>query len=82
MLADLGLVRLAVHAAYFKGSPTIEIEDFDRIHEGMEVATCGFPLGSVLQERMGTVTSSFTRGIVSTVIPAQEPRAPKSRRSN
>lgn len=68
--ADLGLVRLAVHAAYVKGYPTVEIEDFDRIHEGMEVATCGFPLGSVLQERMGTVTSSFTRGIVSSIIPA------------
>ena len=67
---DLGLLRVAVHAAFRTGYPTVEIEDFDRIYEGKDVATCGFPLGSVLQQRMGTVTSSFSRGILSAIIPA------------
>jgi hypothetical protein len=29
------------------------------------------PLGSVLQEQLGTITSSFTKGMISSIIPAQ-----------
>ncbi len=36
----------------------------------MEIATCGFPLGNRLGDQIGTLTSSFTRGIVSSIIPA------------
>jgi S1-C subfamily serine protease len=36
----------------------------------MEVGTCGFPLGNLLQEQLGTVTSSFTKGIISSIISA------------
>ena len=37
----------------------------------MEIATCGFPLGDVLQDQLGTITSSFTKGMISSIIPAQ-----------
>ena len=36
----------------------------------MDVATCGFPLGNHLFEQLGTVTSSYTRGILSSIVPA------------
>ena len=67
---DVGLLRLGVHDAFPRGYPTVELEDFDNIHEGMDVATCGFPLGNWLFNQLGTVTSSFSRGIVSSIIPA------------
>jgi S1-C subfamily serine protease len=66
---DLGILRLAPHHEFPNGFPTVEIEDFDDIHEGMEIATCGFPLGDDLLVQLGTVTSSFTRGIISSIIP-------------
>lgn len=66
---DLGLLRLHPHAYFEQGYPTVPIEDFDEIHEGMEIATCGFPLGNKLFEQLGTVTSSFSRGIISSIIP-------------
>lgn len=68
--SDLGLVRVVVHAAAKKGYPVLEIEDFGEIHEGMELGTCGFPLGNFMQEQIGTVTSSFTRGSLSSIIPS------------
>lgn len=43
---------------------------FAGLHEMMEIGTCGFPLGNVLQEQIGTVTSSFAKGMVSSIIPA------------
>lgn len=66
---DLGLLRLHPHAGYPGGYPTVETENFENIHEGMEIATCGFPLGNLLFKQLGTVTSSFSRGIVSSIIP-------------
>ena len=68
--ADVGLIRVAQHAAFKEGYPYLELEDFAQIYEGMEVATCGFPLGNYLQAQLGTVTSSFTRGILSSIAPA------------
>ena len=35
----------------------------------MEIATCGFPLGTGLFEKFGTIASSFSRGIISSIIP-------------
>ena len=67
---DLGMLRLHAHAGFPQGYPTVEIEEFENVHEGMEAATCGFPLGNLLFKHLGTVTSSFSRGIVSSVIPA------------
>lgn len=70
MDSDLGLVRIAVHKAAGKGYPILDIEDFDEIHEGMELGTCGFPLGNFMQKQTGAVTSSFTRGSLSSIIPS------------
>jgi S1-C subfamily serine protease len=67
---DIGLLRLHPHAAYPQGYPIIDLEDIEEIHEGMEIATCGFPMGNMLFNQLGTVTSSFSRGIISSIIPA------------
>ena len=71
---DLGLIRLQPHNIFPKDYPTVQFEDFNKLHEGMEISTCGFPLGSFLQKSLGTVTSSFTRGIISSMIPALSTR--------
>lgn len=72
---DLGMFRVSPHAAFPNGYPTVEIEDYDQVKEGMETAVCGFPLGEHLYDQIGTITSSFTRGIVSSIIPS--PGVPK-----
>ncbi len=66
---DLGLLRLNPHSGFPEGYPTVDFEDFEHIHEGMEIGICGFPLGNLLFKQLGTVTSSFSRGIVSSIIP-------------
>lgn len=67
---DLGMVRVHPHNAFPNGFPSLEIESYDQVQEGMEIATCGFPLGNFLGEQIGTLTSSFTKGIVSSIIPS------------
>jgi S1-C subfamily serine protease len=67
---DLGGLRLLPHTAFVSGYPTVGFEDFENIHEGLEIATCGFPMGNLLFQQLGTVSSSFTRGILSSIIPA------------
>ena len=67
---DLAGIRVVPHAAFPTGFPFIEIEDSQNVCEGDEIATCGFPLGNYLNEQIGTATSSFTTGIVSSIIPA------------
>jgi hypothetical protein len=67
---DLALLRLSKHKAFRDGYPTLPIAEYSDLYEGMEIGLCGFPLGSVLQERIGTVTSSYSKGILSSVIPA------------
>lgn len=67
---DVGLVRLADHGAFSDGYPFLEVEDYAHVYEGMDVATCGFPLGNELHDQLGTKTSSFTRGILSSIAPA------------
>jgi S1-C subfamily serine protease len=68
---DLCAMRLSEHPAYPDGYPTLPIGEYGELHEGMEIATCGFPLGEVMQDQFGTVTSSFTKGMISSIIPAQ-----------
>jgi S1-C subfamily serine protease len=68
---DLAAMRLGPHPAYPNGYPTLPIADYGDVHEMMEVATCGFPLGELLHDQLGTVTSSFTKGMISSIIPAQ-----------
>jgi hypothetical protein len=67
---DLAVVRVPPHSRFANGYPAIEIEDYESIHEGDEIGTCGFPLGNYLYNQLGTVTSSFTKGIISSIIPA------------
>jgi hypothetical protein len=68
---DLAALKLHTHPAFPQGYPTLSIADYSELHEMMEVATCGFPLGEALHDQIGTVTSSFTRGMISSIIPAQ-----------
>jgi len=72
---DLAALKLHSHRAFAKGFPSLPIADYENIHEMMEIGTCGFPLGNVLQDQIGTVTSSFTRGMISSIIPA--PQVPR-----
>jgi S1-C subfamily serine protease len=67
---DLAMLRLFPHGAFPSGYPALEIEDYEVVAEGDEVGTCGFPLGNYLYEQLGTVTSSFTTGILSSIIPS------------
>jgi S1-C subfamily serine protease len=67
---DLAAFKLAKHGAFRNGYPVLSIAKYESIHEMMEVATCGFPLGENLEEQIGTITSSFTRGMISSIIPA------------
>jgi len=68
---DLAVLKLSTHPAFPEGYPTLQVADYSELHEMMDVATCGFPLGAVLQEQLGTITSSFTKGTISSIIPAQ-----------
>ncbi|MBW8014789.1 MAG: trypsin-like peptidase domain-containing protein [Planctomycetes bacterium] len=72
---DVALIRVSPHAAFPRGFPFLEIEDYGNICEGDEIATCGFPLGNYLHDQIGTATSSFTKGIISSIIPG--PDVPK-----
>ena len=68
--ADMAVMRLGRHNAFPRGYPKVKLEDFDEVHEGMEIARCGFPLGNLLFETLGTVTGSFSRGILSSIVPS------------
>jgi S1-C subfamily serine protease len=67
---DLGAIRIGPHRAFSAGYPYLEIEDFTEMYEGMELGTCGFPMGNALHDQLGTASSSFTRGILSSIAPA------------
>lgn len=67
---DIAIMQIQTHATFSNGYPFLEIEEYDAIAEGDEIGTCGFPLGNYLQEQLGTVTSSFTTGIISSIIPS------------
>jgi S1-C subfamily serine protease len=69
--ADLGMIKLSPHVAFPEDFPTLDIEEYCDLWEGMEVGVCGFPLGSFLRDQLGTITSSLTRGHLSSVIPYQ-----------
>lgn len=68
---DLAALKLGPHPAYPDGYPTLPIADYRDLHEMIEVATCGYPLGENLQDQLGTFTSSFTKGMISSIMPAQ-----------
>src|SRR6266566_8510870 len=66
---DLGLVRAAPHERFGGGFPFVEIADYSDLYEGLEIGTYGFPLGTFLYDQIGTLTSSLTRGTLSSIIP-------------
>jgi len=67
---DIAVLKIHLHTACREGYPTIEVEDYGNIREGDEVAICGFPLGNFLYNQLGTVSSSFCKGIISSIIPS------------
>ena len=67
---DLGAIRLQPHAVFAKGYPFLDLAEFTLPYEGLEVGTCGFPMGNDLHLQFKTFSSSFTRGIVSSIAPA------------
>lgn len=67
---DLAIMQIQTHKAFNKGYPFLEIEEYEAIAEGDEIGTCGFPLGNYLHEQLGTVTGSFTTGVISSIIPS------------
>jgi hypothetical protein len=67
---DLALLRLLPHTAFPNGYPALRVEDARKVGEGDEVATCGFPLGNFLHQQLQSVTSSFTTGVISSIIPS------------
>jgi hypothetical protein len=69
---DLALVRAVSHVAFPNGYPTLAIQPYEELCEGDEIATCGYPLGNFLFEQIGTITPSFTRGSISSIVPAQD----------
>lgn len=69
---DLALVRAVPHSAFATGYPTLEIQPYEQLSEGDEIGTCGYPLGNFLFEQIGTITPSFTRGSISSIVPAQD----------
>lgn len=69
---DIGMVRLHPHSAFPNGFPYVPIAAYSNVHEGMEVGTCGFPFGNFLYSKVGTVSSSFSKGILSSVIPVAD----------
>jgi S1-C subfamily serine protease len=66
---DVTLFKLPKHGAFPNGYPTIEIADYSELHELQEIAVCGFPLGDNRFDQLGTITSSFTTGRISSIIP-------------
>ena len=66
---DIALLRVLKHESFKNGYPFLEIADYESIKEGQEIAICGFPLGTFLKQQLGTMTSSFSRGAVSSIIP-------------
>ncbi len=71
---DVAAVRVKQHVAYVAGFPSLQIEDLQDVYEGERVGTCGFPLGNYLHKQLGTATSSFSEGIISSIIPAPNVR--------
>jgi S1-C subfamily serine protease len=67
---DIAIFKLHKHPAFPNGFPKLEVAEYADLHEMMEVATCGYPFGDFLWNQVGSVTSSFTKGTLSAILPA------------
>jgi hypothetical protein len=68
---DIAVFKLRDHPEFPHGFPALEIADYAEPHEMLPVATCGYPFGDFLWNQVGSVTSSFTTGMMSAILPAQ-----------
>jgi len=68
---DVVTMKLRQHPAFPGGFPVLELAEYADLHEMMDVATCGYPFGDFLWNQVGSVTSSFTKGTMSAILPAQ-----------
>lgn len=68
---DIAVFKLRDHPEFPQEFPSLEIADYADLHEMMPVATCGYPFGDFLWKQGGSVTSSFTAGMMSAILPAQ-----------
>jgi S1-C subfamily serine protease len=68
---DIAIFKIHKHGAFPNGFPTLDIAEYADLHEMIEVATCGYPFGDFLWNQVGSVTSSFTKGTMSAILPAQ-----------
>jgi S1-C subfamily serine protease len=67
---DLALIKIKMDRSLFPdGFPTVDIADYSDLHEMMDVATCGYPFGDYLWRQTGSISSSFTKGALSTICP-------------
>ena len=67
---DIAVFKLRAHPAFPSGFPILDVADYADLHEMMPVATCGDPFGDFLWNQTGSVTSSFTTGMMSSILPA------------
>ncbi len=67
---DIAIFKIHNHPAFSKGFPTLDIADYADLHELMGVATSGCPYGDFLWDQVGSVTSSFSQGTMSAILPA------------
>jgi S1-C subfamily serine protease len=68
---DIAIFKLGAHPAFPDGFPKLELADYAELYEMMAVATCGYPFGDFLWNQVGSVTSSFTTGTMSAILPSQ-----------
>jgi hypothetical protein len=69
---DIAAFKIHPHPQFPNGYPSLPLAEYGDLHEMMDVATCGYPFGDFLWNQVGSVTSSFTRGTMSSIRPAQE----------
>lgn len=69
---DLALIKIKSDRSLFPhGFPTVHIAEYRDLYEMMDAATCGYPFGTFLWRQTGSVSSSFTKGALSTICPSQ-----------
>jgi hypothetical protein len=68
---DIVAIKVRKHEGFPNGFPFLQPASHGDLHEMMDVATCGYPFGDFLWNQLGSVTSSFTRGTMSSIRPAQ-----------
>jgi len=67
---DLAVLKIAPPSEGYKGGyPTLPIACYGDLYKMMDAVTCGFPLGDYLADEVGTLTSSFSKAMIISIIP-------------